>query len=432
MKRLNGIHLPHFKQTEAKQITSIPLPKYVRIPMLMHMGTPCKPTVGISDYVTVGQRIGAADGDFSVPIHASVSGTVRAIEDYETISGEIVPCIEIEADGKQIISPECQPPQLNTKDDLIEAAKNSGCVGLGGAGRPTFRKLAVKEKLDMLVVNGAESEPYLTSDCRQMVEAPEDVIGGIALIMKLLKIKEARIGIEANKPAAIKLMQEAAEKQKGITVIPLPAVYPQGAEKVMIFHTTGRVVPEDKTAADIGVLCLNVSTCAFLYQYSLTGIPLVERVVTVAGNAITKPANLRVPIGTPVKVLLDYTSCEFDKVRRLLCGGPMMGSPLPSLDDPVIIRQQNGLIAMRSVPKKQESACMRCGKCMRVCPMGLMPMELDRAYENRDIDRMEQLHIRLCMNCGCCTYVCPAHRPLAEMIQLAKTTLSDDGKGAQQ
>lgn len=432
MKPLNGIHLPHHKQTESMQITSIPLPKTVRIPMLMHMGKACTPAVGVGDHVTVGQLIGAADGDFSVPVHSSVSGSVTALTDYETISGEVVPCIEIASDGRQIISPECIPPELNNKEDLIRAARESGCVGLGGSGRPTYLKLAAKQKIDMLIINGAESEPYLTSDCRQMIEAPDDIIGGIALIMKLMKIKEARIAIEANKPAAIKLMTEAAEKQKGITVVPLPAVYPQGAEKVVIFHTCGRVVPEYKTSADIGVLVLNVSTCAFLYQYSQTGIPLVERVVTVAGDAVTKPANLRVPVGTPVKELLEYTSCEYDKVRRLLCGGPMMGSPLPSFDDPVIIRQQNGLLAMRAQKKRTESACMRCGRCMRACPMGLMPMELDRAYEKRDVNLLEKLHIMLCMNCGCCTYVCPAHRPLAENIQLAKATLSDQGKGGQQ
>lgn len=426
MKRLNGIRLPLRKKTEDKPIAGLLVPQYVRIPMLMHRGTACVPVVEPEDFVAVGQVIGKPVDDMAVPIHASVSGTVNDIFDYTLPDGTVVPCIEIETDGYQTVSKSCKAPQLNNREDLINAAKESGCVGCSGSGYLTYKKLAAADKFTMLVVNGAESEPYLTADCRLMVETPDDVIGGIALIMKLLKIKEARIGIQTDKPAAIRLMTDAAEKQKGISVIPLPPFYPQGAEKVMIFHTCGVIVPENKTAAECGILELNVSTCAFLYQYSKNGIPLTERVVTVAGSAIGSPANLRVPIGTPVMDLLDECSCDYDRMHELLCGGAMMGQALESPENAVILRQQNGLLARRGREFPEPTACMRCGRCLRACPLELMPTEIERAYEQRDLRTLKKLHTGLCMSCGSCTYVCPAHRPLSETIARAKSAIAQD------
>lgn len=422
MKRLHGIRLPHRKHADSRKIEPIPLPAKVRLPMQMHMGPACTPAVAVKEHVCIGQIIGTASEEGAVPVHASVSGTVTAITTYLTAAGTEVPCVEIEPDGNQTVYAGCQPPKLETKNDLIRAARESGCVGLGGAGFPTYLKLSAKQKLDMLVVNGAECEPYLTSDCRQMVEQPGDVLGGIRLIMKLLKIKECRIGIENNKPAAVKLLAYGAAADENIKVVPLPPVYPQGAEKVLIFHTCGRVVPEGKIPADLGVLVLNVSTCAFLYQYSKTGIPLVERVVTVDGPAVKKPCNLRVPVGTPQHDLLTFAECDFDRVKKLLSGGPMMGCALYSDEQPVL-KQQNGLVALTKAPSPEPTACLRCGRCMAVCPMKLMPMELERAYKKEDTALLKKLHLPLCMNCGCCSYVCPAKRPLAESHQLAKALL---------
>ena len=423
MKRLNGIRLPRKKRTEEKPIKPIPLPALVRIPMLMHTGTPCTPAVRAGDYVTVGQCIGKAPDENSVPIHASVSGTVSALTEYCTVTGETVPCVEISTDGEQILCDTCTPPVLESRDDLIAAAKASGCVGLSGSGDLTFQKLAAVKKPQILIVNGAECEQYLSADSRLMSETPEQAVGGIVLLMKLLKIKDARIGIQTDKPLAIQRMTEACNEQKGITVCPLPPVYPQGAEKVLIYHTCGIVVPENQTAADMGILVLNVSTCAFLYQYTQTGIPLVERVVTVDGDTIDKPCNLRVPIGTPVRDLLEYAACHTDRVRTLLCGGPMMGMLLDS-QEASVVRQQNGLTAMRRAKSSvRESACIRCGRCMDACPMNLMPMELNDAYQRRDPAALQELHLRLCMDCGCCSYVCPAHRQLAEKNQQAKLLL---------
>ena len=423
MKRLNGIRLPRKKRTEDKPIKPIPLPALVRIPMLMHTGTPCNPVVRKGEAVTVGQCISMPGNDNGVPIHASVSGTVRAITEYRTVTGETVSCIEIDPDGDQTLCESCEPPVLETREDLITAAKASGCVGLSGAGDLTFQKIAAVKKPQMLIVNGAECEQYLSADNRLMIESPEVAAGGIALLMKLLKIKDARIGIQTDKPLAIRKMTEACAELKGVTVCPLPPVYPQGAEKVLVFHTCGIVIPDGQTAADQDILVLNISTCAFLYQYAKTGIPLVERVVTVDGDAVDKPCNLRVPVGTPARELLEYAACHTDRVRTLLCGGPMMGLILES-PDASVVKQQNGLTAMRRAKNSvRESACIRCGKCMRVCPMNLMPMELNDAYQRRDPAALQALHVGLCMDCGCCSYVCPAHRQLSEKNQLAKLLL---------
>ena len=428
MKRLNGIRLPMKRRAQEKQITALPLPKLVRIPMLMHMGDACVPTVKPDEYVYVGQMIGKPESDAAVPVHASVSGTVSVISEYEMPDGTSVPCVEIVPDGQQVIHPDCQPPKIANKQDLIDAARNSGCVGLGGSGDLTYQKLSRAEKPAVLVLNGAECETCLASDLRTMLENAEQILGGAALIQKIMKIKDVRIGVQSDQPAAIRLLKEAAEQYKGISVCPLPPVYPQGEKRVLIYHTTGIVVPENKEPEEVGVLVLNVSTCAFLYQYSQTGIPLVERIVTVDGNAVPKACNLQVPIGTPVIDLLLYASCELDLVKQIWCGGAMMGTSYPAFRASVT-KQQNGLIALKN-PKKERTSgdCIRCGKCMRACPMNLIPTELDRAYADRDIRKLTELHAGICMNCGCCTYICPAKRPLAENIQHAKALLSNTRK----
>ena len=419
MKRLNGILLPHRKRTESRMTEDLPLPEIVRIPMLMHMGAPCEPIVKAGELVTVGQIIGRMTHDFSAPIHASVSGKVKGISQYQTPSGQLVPCVEIQPDGEQTVCSSIKPPVIETKEDLIAAVRDSGCVGLGGAGFPTHIKLNTDNKIDMLILNGAECEPFLTTDCRLMTEAADEIIGGVCLLMKLLRIKETRIGIEANKPAAIAQLKEACEEFVDVKVVPLPPIYPQGAEKVIVFHTSGRIVPDGKIPADVGVIVMNVSTCAFIYRYSRTGMPLVTRCVTVDGDAVKRPCNLRVPIGAPIGELLEFAECDMDSVKQMLSGGPMMGTALYSPDQPVT-KQQNGLLAFRNAKKVKPSACIRCGRCMRACPMKLMPMQLERAYLTKDIVSLKRHHLHLCMNCGCCSYVCPAKRPLAESFQLAK------------
>ena len=426
MKRLNGIRLPRKKRTEEKPVKPIPLPELVRIPMLMHSGVPCTPVVSEGDLVTVGQCIGKSENENSVPIHASVSGRVTAVSEYRTITGETVPCVEIRSDGEQLLSDDCNPPKIESREDLIAAAKASGCVGLSGAGDLIFRKLEACKKPKLLIVNAAECEAYLSADSRIMIESPDDVIGGIVMLMKLLKIKETRIGIQTDKPLARKRLTEAAADQKGIQICPLPSVYPQGAEKVLIFHTSGIIVPETQTPADLDILVLNVSTCAFLYRYAQTGIPLIERIVTVDGDPVEKPCNLLVPIGTPVKELLEYAACQTDNMKVLLCGGAMMGSKIDPAEA-VVVRQQNGLTALKRVSTLRETPCIRCGRCVDACPMNLMPMDLNSAFLRKDPAALQAGHVGLCMNCGCCSFVCPAHRQLAEKNQQAKKLLQKEG-----
>lgn len=426
MRRLNGIRLSQSKRAQTKQITVLPLPTLIRIPMLMHIGEPCVPIVQPDEYVYVGQEIGKAESEQAVPIHSSVSGTVSAISDYTLPDGRQVPCIEIVPDGLQVIHPDCIPQNVSTKEALAEAARRSGCVGLGGSGDLTYQKFSRQEKMKVLVLNGTECEKYIASDLRQMTENPDQIISGAAMIQKILKIKEVLIGVQSNHPAAIQALALAAEGHSGISVCPLPPVYPQGEKKVLVYHTTGMVVPEGKDPEDIGVLVLNVSTCAFLYQYIQTGIPLIERVITVDGNAVPKSCNLQVLIGTPVLDILNHLSCETDLVKHLYAGGAMMGIPYPNMEASVV-KPQNSLIAVKNTPKeKNASDCIRCGKCIRVCPMNLIPTELDRAYHMRDVKMLTELHAGLCMNCGCCTYICPANRPLADTIRQAKALLSNE------
>ena len=300
-------------------------------------------------------------------------------------------------------------------------------MGLGGSGKPTHVKLNTSKKIDMLIVNGAECEPYLTSDCRQMVEEPAAVLGGMQMIMQMLGIKQARIGIADDKPAAVKIFSDTCRSIPEITVCSLHQGYPQGAEKVLVYHVCGRLVPENAQSDDVGVIVLNVKTVAFLYRYFRTGMPLVETVVTVDGDAVRKPANLRVPIGTPMLNLLSHCGCNFEKLGQLIAGGVMMGVDVTQKEMPVT-KPQNGLLAFRRERTWEPTACIRCGRCMRACPMGLMPMELERAYQKFNAKKLEKLHASLCVGCGCCSYVCPAKRPLAVELQYAKQMLAEGGK----
>lgn len=422
MNKLNGIRLKHRKNTENSHTEVFPISKKVKIPMSMTMGAPCTPLVKIGDEVKVGQKIGDSEAAFSAPIHSGVSGKVTAISDYRTAMGAVCKALEIETDGLQTLSEDIRPPEISDKESFIKAVRESGVCGLGGAGFPTHIKLNPKTPIDTLIINGAECEPYITADYREMIENSDDVIGGIKLVKTQLGIKNAKLAIEANKPEAIKKFTEMADNDDTIDIITLPSSYPQGAEKVIIYNSTGRIVKEGELPSDEGVIVLNVSTVAFIYRYVKTGMPLVSRRLTIDGNAVKEPKNVSAVIGTSFRELLEFCKTDLDSLKKVVAGGPMMGMSVPDIDMPVV-KTSNALLAFDSYDNRSTSACIRCGRCVRVCPLGLMPADIDKAYKIKNIEELKTLKVTLCMNCGSCTYVCPANRKLAETNQLAKALI---------
>jgi len=422
MKKLNTIHLKNIKGTENFETVHLPTPKRVKLPMLMSIGDTCTPFVKVGDEVFVGQKIGDSDAFLSLPIHSSVSGKVVAISDYSLANGKTCKAVEIETDGKQTISPNISKPIISSKESFLNAVRESGSCGLGGAGFPTYIKLDSKTPIDTLIINAAECEPYITSDYRQMMETPNDIINGIKFVMQCLDIPKTKIAIESNKAKAIELLRKLTESSPEIEVVSLPSRYPQGAEKVIIYSTTGRIVEEGQLPSEQGVIVINVSTVAFIYQYMQNGIPLVSKRITVEGDAIKKPCNVFVPIGTSVSDILSFAEAKTDEIKKLIFGGPMMGMSIHSFETP-IVKTSNSVLAFKTYTEQVESACIRCGRCISVCPMNLMPTELEKAYIHKNVKDLEQLKVVLCMNCGCCSYACPANRKLAESHQLAKALI---------
>ncbi|MCI7768594.1 MAG: electron transport complex subunit RsxC [Oscillospiraceae bacterium] len=424
-----GVRLPHHKSTENKATLEFPLPRKLILPMAQCMGAPCTPLVKKGDEVSVGMKIGDSDKPMSVPVHSPASGKVSEITDWRMSNGAACKAVVIETDGLQTVSPEVIPPKITDRSSFLAAVRESGCCGLGGAGFPTHIKLGFDPKktpIDTLLINGAECEPYITSDYREFVESPEDVIDGISYIMKMLEIPSCKIGIEANKPAAIAEMKKRTSDNPNIEVVTLPSSYPQGAEKVLILTVTGRLVAEGELPAHQGVIVMNVSTVSFLMRYIRTGMPLVSRRLTIDGDAVTKNSgNYRVLIGTPASELLEY--CGASEYKKVLYGGPMMGMALDNADRPVI-KVNNAILAFNKLPENKTTSCIRCGRCVRACPVDLMPVSLESAYDRGDIAELERLKVRLCINCGCCTFVCPANRHLAEKNQLAKGLLMKAAK----
>lgn len=420
MKKLHGVRLDHHKNTEDCASQKLPLPELVRIPMSMHIGAPCAPVVKPRDTVQVGQKIGDTDAFMAVPIHSGVSGTVKAITTYRMSNGRTCPMVEIATDGQQTVCPDVKPPEVTDKASFLKAIRESGLVGMGGASFPTHVKLAPKQKVDTLAINAAECEPYITSDYRQMVEAPDEVLDGVLQVMHWLEIPKAVIGIEANKPEAIRILTEKAASHPEIRVETLPTTYPQGAEKVLIYNTLGRIVGEGQLPADQGVIVMNVSSVAFVSRYLKTGMPLVERMLTVDGDVIGNPCNVVVPMGTPVKDVLTFAQCDLERAKKLLYGGPMMGICIPDVADP-ILKANNAILAFEKILDTKPSACIHCGRCLEACPLRLMPTEIAKAFRQKDSEALGARKVMLCMNCGCCTYACPAKRPVAETNQLAKS-----------
>jgi electron transport complex protein RnfC len=421
-----GIKPPHNKGTENIETIEMPLPKKVIIPMQQHIGAPLTPLVKKGDTVKLGQKIGDSTAYVSSPVHASVSGKVTAVQPIISVSGAEVMAVEIEPDGLQELHESVVPPVLDDQESIFNAIRESGIVGLGGAGFPTAVKLKAPagKKFDVLVINGAECEPYITSDYREMIENTENVLEGIKLVMDIAGVEKALIGIEDNKPEAIKKLSEGAKKYDNIEVVKLRSRYPQGGEKQLIYAVTGRIVPSGGLPADVGVVVQNVNTVSFLASYFKTGMPLIKKRITVAGSAIAKAANVLVPIGTQLSDIIEFCGGLKEKPGKVIMGGPMMGIAQYTLDTPLL--KQNNAILVLSVEDSQtpeESACIRCGRCVQACPMNLMPLYINACMEAGKVEDTLKYHVNDCIECGCCSYICPASRKLVQSIRYAKSEL---------
>lgn len=424
--KLHGIKVPHKKNTAGIAPVRLAIPETVSIPMSMHIGKPAKPVVKKGDEVKVGQLIGEADGFISAPVHSSVSGVVAKVDDMTISNGASVKCVIINTDGEQKVSEDVKPPEITDLQSFTDAIQKSGAVGLGGAGFPTFVKLSVKDlnKLDAVVINAAECEPYITSDTRTMLDKSEDIQNGIDALRKYLEVKRFIFGIEKNKPEAIAKMQELASKSDGVEVKVLPSSYPQGGEKVLVYNTIGKMIPKGGLPLDVGVIVINVTTLAFIGNFVRTGMPLVNKCVTVDGSAIKEPKNVIAPIGMSIADVIEGAGGTKAEIAKALYGGPMMGLAVPSLDAPVI-KNTNAIIAMdkKEATPPKTTPCIRCGACLNHCPLRLDPREISRAYKLANPEDLQTLHVDLCMECGCCSYICPAHRPLVQTNKLAKAML---------
>ena len=408
----------------------MPLPSKIVLPMGQHIGAPATPVVARGDQVYVGTLVGKAGGFVSADIHSGVSGVVDSIITTTASNGAPQTSVVIIPDGEQKVDPTVAPPQVTDLKSFQDAIRASGLVGLGGAGFPTAVKLAPKnlEEIDTLVINGAECEPYITSDNRCFIEDTRYILAGIKAVMKYLNIEKCIIGIESNKPQAIAAMKEAIDAE-GIEVKELPCRYPQGAEKVLIENCTGREVPFPGLPSDVGVIVMNVTSTAFVGKYLETGMPLTTKRLTVDGDIVKEPKNVEVIIGTPIQELLDFCGGLTAEPGKVLYGGPMMGTCVADLSQP-ILKNNNAILAF-SVARAhtpKPTNCIHCGRCVNACPLGLAAKDIVKAYEKGDVEELKNLNADLCMSCGTCSFVCPAKRPLAPSIALAKIMMKNGGK----
>ena len=420
---LHGVHVPHRKNTAAMPAVRMDSPATVTIPMAMHIGKPATPVVKVGDHVDVGTLIGEQSGRISAPVHASVSGKVTKVGDILLSDGSTAPAVTIESDGEMTVSEAVKAPEITSREDFIEALRQSGIVGLGGAGFPTHAKFDVEDPstIEELIINGAECEPYITSDTRTMIDRVEDMAYGIRAIRAHLGIQKIIIAVENINKEAIASMRALADTIENVTVKVLPSLYPQGGEKVLIYHTTGKTVPTGKLPMEVGCIVCNCTTVALIGQYLSTGMPLVEKCITVDGCVVKEPKNVIVPVGTALADVFAYCGGFTEDPAKVLYGGPMMGIAVPSLDVPVL-KNTNAIIALskKETLSKKVTACLRCGDCARHCPFRLDPCAIALAYKKRDVAELEKLSVESCMECGSCAYNCPAARPLIENHRLAK------------
>ncbi|MBW2989766.1 electron transport complex subunit RsxC [Candidatus Woesearchaeota archaeon] len=425
---INGIYPKHNKITRREKIAAAPLPAKVILPLQQHIGQTCEPLVGLGEKVKAGQKIAGSAKGLSAPIHAPISGTVSAIKKEIHPSLKECKAITIESDGRMEYGGSIIPRrgiERLEKEELKRIIKEAGIVGLGGAAFPTYAKLSPPpdKKIDTIIINGAECEPHLTCDHRVMLEHAEKVIKGIRIIMKILEPEHAYIGIESNKENAIELMDEKIlemKLQKEIKVIRLDAIYPQGAEKNLIYSITGRKVPiKGGLPMDVGVVVQNVQTAKAVYDAVYENKPLIERVITVTG-AVNEPKNILARIGTPIRELIGFCKGYSGSVGKIIMGGPMTGVAQFSEEVPVIKGSSGILVQRKRVIEEEEKGCIRCGRCIEKCPIGLMPSMIFQNARKGDIESCKKLFVSECYECGCCSYVCPSKIPLTHWMRYAK------------
>ncbi|MGB5624799.1 MAG: electron transport complex subunit RsxC [Woeseiaceae bacterium] len=427
----HGVHPAHHKtQTEDLPIQRVPFVKDYVMPLGQHIGVPSRAVVVAGERVRRGQLIAEPGGFVSTALHSPVTGTVREVGDFRGVDGRFAPAIAIEADPfatQQIEAGAVLDWESLSLEKFIEAVQMAGIVGLGGAAFPSHVKLSVPDgvRIRHLLVNGAECEPYLTNDHRLMVERPDALLEGAEIVRQKLGAEETIIGVESNKPDAIEIIRQHIPPGQPVRVVPLKVKYPQGAEKMMIKSVFDKEVPAGQLPRDVEVNVNNVGTIVAIADYFLRGLPLIERVLTVAGPGVTYPANLVVPLGTPVREVVRFCGGLKGESREIIMGGPMMGRPIASLDVPVLKGCSGVLVFTESeTARRKEYPCISCGRCLEACPYFLNPSRLARLSRARMYDDMKAYHVFDCVECGCCTFACPSSIPIVQLIRTAKDDLT--------
>ena len=429
-----GTRVREYKNTRALAVVDLPAPPVVEIPLSQHIGVPCTPTVAVGDRVLRGQLIGEVPAGLGCPVHSSVSGTVKAISSRVGVQGRPVPTVIIENDGEGTLSPDVVPFSKRLGDtspeEIVDVIRRAGISGMGGATFPTWAKLSgAIGKVNRLIINCAECEPFITVNHRLMLEHPEELVGGAKILLRALGLPSGDIAIEDNKlNAADRVAAEIGESPL-LNIKLMRTKYPQRDERQLIFALTGREVPEGKLPADVGCVVFNAETCSAIYRAFAEGMPLIERCVTVDGDCVREPKNLRVPLGTPVRSLIEFCGGLVRTPFKLINGGPMMGAATWDFDAPVTKGTSAILVFSEEfAAMKDDFACIRCGRCVKNCPMHLMPVYLAQYAMAGNYDETAKLHVMSCVECGTCSYNCPGNVPIVQYIRVAKGAVRSKGK----
>ncbi|MBW9266762.1 MAG: electron transport complex subunit RsxC [Candidatus Thiodiazotropha sp. (ex. Lucinisca nassula)] len=428
-----GVHPDDRKLlSEEQPIENLPMPELLHIPLQQHIGAAAVPMVRRGETVKKGQLLARSQGVISAPVHAPTSGRIMGVGGYPAhhASGLSVRTVTLKPDGKDEWCDNTQPvkePLTLSPDEISRRVSEAGIVGMGGATFPSAVKLNLRKRYELhtLVINGAECEPYLTCDDRLMREQPAEILDGVALMARALGVEQILFAIENNKPEAQAAIAEGAQAHPNITLVGLPTRYPMGSEKHLVQTLIGKETPARGLTADIGIVVHNVATALAVHEALRNGCPLISRVVTVSGNAINQPRNLRVPLGTPLENLIEHCGGYKQEPARLISGGPMMGQPLPSIRVPVV-KGSNGLLALTQdeIQAAPEMPCIRCASCVQACPCGLVPLEMAANIRAGSLDNSVNLGLLDCITCGSCAYVCPSHIPLVQYFNYAKGELA--------